>query len=145
MDSVPTRKSDCSSYLRSSFLMEGFAPPLFALSCLHYRVSRLMFAVAQACNLQIMFSLLMAMALKTSLPQPGTAEGLFFGARTCLQRCSGACKFAQPHARAFVLSIVTIAHTVLAVLKFYFLFEFVTGRVRALRGRTCVCVAQNCC
>ena len=34
----------------------------------------------QATNLQIMVSLLMAMALKTNLPQPGTAESIFFGA-----------------------------------------------------------------
>ena len=41
----------------------------------------------QVCNLQIMLSLLMAMALKTNLPQPGTFESFFFGACNKLRRC----------------------------------------------------------
>ena len=56
----------------------------------------------QACNLQIMFSLLMAMALKTNLPQPGTGEAIFFGA--CRELVAAKLRLARCRDHAYTAS-----------------------------------------
>ena len=50
-----------------------FSPLTFIAACVPRRCRH------QATNFQIMTSLLIAMALKTNLPQPGTFEAVFFG------------------------------------------------------------------